>query len=97
MDRVRIGIKYCGGCNPYYDRVGVVEEIKERLGERFLFLRHDEKDLAGLIAVSGCSRACATKNLELGSLPSYSMAEADSLDSLIAWLRHFSTSSGAQV
>jgi len=90
MSPVKIGIRYCGGCNPYYDRVGFVEEIKERLRDRFLFLRHDEMDLAGLIAVSGCPRACATKGIELRLLPWYSIVERDGLDSLQEWLKDLS-------
>ena len=28
---IRLGIRYCGGRNPYYDRLGLVERIRERL------------------------------------------------------------------
>ena len=27
---MRIGIKYCGGCNPRYDRVAAVKELQQR-------------------------------------------------------------------
>lgn len=30
---MRIGIKYCGGCNPRYDRVAAVKELQQRYPE----------------------------------------------------------------
>ncbi len=89
MGLVRMGIAFCGGCNPSFDRVGFVEELASRLRGRFLFLGHNEKDLAGLIAVNGCLRACATKDLEPRPLPCYSIAEAGDLEGLLAWLGAF--------
>ena len=26
----KIALRYCGGCNPRYDRIGLVEELKSR-------------------------------------------------------------------
>ena len=31
MEKIRIDIRYCGGCNPDYDRTGLVAEIKQVL------------------------------------------------------------------
>ena len=51
----RVGIKYCGGCNPRFDRVAAVESLgcralpAARPGERY--------DL--ILVVCGCSAACA--------------------------------------
>lgn len=28
---MKVGVKYCGGCNPRYDRRGAVMELQERL------------------------------------------------------------------
>ena len=56
---IRIGIKYCGGCNPAYDRVAAVNRIKETLKDRVEFLPADEKHLDLILAVQGCPTACA--------------------------------------
>ncbi len=86
MVRMRIGVKYCGGCNPGYERVEVIEDVRSQAGERFLFLCPDQQDLDGVIAVSGCPRACAEKDLKPGEIPCRSIAAKDDLDSLVKWL-----------
>ena len=57
--QLKIRIKYCGGCNPNYDRVALVKHIKERLGNRVDFVEGEEDGIALVLAVTGCSTACA--------------------------------------
>ncbi|MCX8172310.1 MAG: hypothetical protein N3D09_01685 [Archaeoglobaceae archaeon] len=52
---MRIGIKYCGGCNPTYKR----EEIEEILRKHFQILYSTCADL--LVCISGCKRGCAER------------------------------------
>jgi hypothetical protein len=56
---VKIGIKYCGGCNPGYDRVAVVKQIEERLRGEVEFVSPESEEVALVLAVEGCSTACA--------------------------------------
>lgn len=83
----KIGIKYCGGCNPTYDRVELVQQIKSRLEARFLFIRHDQQDLDGLLLINGCHRSCAGKNLNRMGIPYWSIIGENDLGNLIDWLR----------
>lgn len=56
---MKIYVRYCGGCNPEYDRVAAVA----RLAESGRVTLTAEKGEAGIrIAVNGCSRRCAGKN-----------------------------------
>jgi len=57
--RLRIGIKYCGGCNPEYDRVAVVNRLVEDLAEEAEFLPASSPDLDLVLVVQGCRTACA--------------------------------------
>ncbi|MBS3758324.1 MAG: hypothetical protein KGY61_06645 [Desulfobacterales bacterium] len=65
----RVGIKYCGGCNPDYDRVALVEELKNRLAGYVEFVAYDAENIDMVLAVEGCQSACAdlssVKNLEV--------------------------------
>ena len=57
---LKVGIKYCGGCNPYYDRVALVKRIERRLKGKVAFVSaaaDDDVDL--VLAVEGCNTACA--------------------------------------
>ncbi|MDR1835370.1 MAG: hypothetical protein LBQ96_06160 [Fusobacteriaceae bacterium] len=60
---LKFGIKYCGGCNPRYDRVAEVEKIKERLRETLPdseFIYVDPKELYDYVLVAcGCQVKCA--------------------------------------
>ncbi len=56
---LRVGIKYCGGCNPEYDRVALVEQIKEKLDGKISFALPESEDVGIILAVYGCKTACA--------------------------------------
>jgi hypothetical protein len=56
---LRIGIKYCGGCNPEYDRVALVRHIKEKLKGSAASFSYDTMEADLVVAVQGCETACA--------------------------------------
>ncbi len=60
---LRVGVKYCGGCNPDYDRSEAVARIQQALSQR-IRLTGPEEETDRVIAVQGCRTACA----DVGSL-----------------------------
>ena len=86
MAKAKIGIRYCGGCNPHYERVEMIERIQSLVADRVLFTRHDQKDLDGRIAVNGCPRACVVKDLIQQVGPHHSITEEGGFNGLIEWL-----------
>lgn len=58
-----LGIKYCGGCNPTYDRGAAVAELKQSLSDLDVsFVSYDEqKQYDGCILVLGCNRNCVSQ------------------------------------
>ena len=82
----KVGLKYCGGCNPSYERVEVVQCIQSQLKDRFLFLRHDEPDIEVLLLLSGCHRACAAQDLNR-AVPHYSLTGENNVEALLGWLK----------
>ena len=56
---LRVGVKYCGGCNPEYDRVALVEQIKEKLEGKVSFVPPDSERVDIILAMNGCRTACA--------------------------------------
>ena len=59
---LKVGIKYCGGCNSYYDRVALVERIADRLAGKVEIVPLDHGQIDLVVAVEGCSTACADLN-----------------------------------
>lgn len=86
MSMKRIGIKYCGGCNPSYERVEIVRRVQSQLNHHFLFLRHDQPDVDGMILMNGCQKACAAETLNQ-TLPCYSVTGENDFKALMAWLK----------
>lgn len=52
-----VGIKYCGGCNPNYDRKGVADIIEKLPGiETMLYSENAIPDIT--LVICGCSSDC---------------------------------------
>lgn len=59
---MKIGIKYCGGCNPRYQREAEVEKLKKKLPD--CTFTYDSSEVCNVwIAVHGCPSACAHKEM----------------------------------
>ena len=57
----RVGVKYCGGCNPTYDRVKRVEVLMGALKDRIEVVSYEEAPFDLLLIVNGCPKACADR------------------------------------
>jgi hypothetical protein len=82
----KIGVKYCGGCNPTYERVEMIKKVQFRLGDRFFFHRIGDEEVEALVLVSGCQRACAGRGLNQEKKTCYSMTGESGVETLIDWL-----------
>ena len=58
---MKCGVKFCGGCNPRYDRGSGYEAIKENLQEEIDF-EYAEEGVAYdvLLVFGGCTNCCAS-------------------------------------
>jgi len=80
-------VKYCGGCNPLYDRVELVRRVEEALSNSVRFTPvGEEKEGDAVLVVSGCHVRCAgTTDLPL--LPMFSISSPEELPGLIERIR----------
>lgn len=55
----RVRLKFCGGCNPQYDRLALAGRIKQMIAadDDLVMCHDDDPDL--VIAICGCPTACA--------------------------------------
>lgn len=86
----KIGIKYCGGCNPSYDRVEMVQQLQSLLEKKFIFFDGDQQEIDILVLVNGCPKSCA--NEQATSHPKAllrSIREESDLNNLVLFLRSF--------
>lgn len=54
-----IAVKFCGGCDPEYDRIEMFEKIKTAVGERVEWIFSANAAAKWLLVINGCGRACA--------------------------------------
>ncbi len=54
----RIGLKYCGGCNPSYDRVEYVREIQEAAGGAVEWVSLGAEGFSTILLIGGCDKQC---------------------------------------
>ncbi len=56
---LEVGVKYCGGCNPGYDRIKLFKKIFDEIGEGFVFhTAEDNVTYDFLLIISGCPNSC---------------------------------------
>jgi hypothetical protein len=85
----KVGIRYCGGCNPSYERVEMIQRLQSLLRDRFIFTVEDLQDSDIMVLVSGCPRACADKSPVDLEVSSRSIVGENDFESLIKWLTAF--------
>ncbi len=59
----RVGLKYCGGCDPAYDRVAYVRAIQEAGGDRIQWVPLEAENYSIIVIISGCDRECIEKEM----------------------------------
>lgn len=81
-----IGLKYCGGCKPDYDRVALAEKIAHRLAGTAVLVRHDHPGVALILAVQGCATACADLS-PFEHLPVFIITRPKEVDAFIEFVQ----------
>lgn len=64
-DNCVVGVRYCGGCNPRYDRVSLVRSLEECFPEMAFEPFRREGDYLAVLVVCGCPVHCALQPEEL--------------------------------
>ena len=55
------GVKFCGGCNPRFERGKVLEQLKEHFADRIEFSYAQEgTEYDILLIIGGCANCCAS-------------------------------------
>ena len=60
-----VALKYCGGCDPAYDRVAAFEKIKQAAGDAVEWTRFEPGISRTVLMVCGCSSVCPAEEQDL--------------------------------
>ncbi len=61
---MRVGVKYCGGCNNQYDRTAFLEKMKKAFPHIEYEYASEDEIYDVVIFLQGCDRACASRNYQ---------------------------------
>jgi hypothetical protein len=64
----RIALKYCGGCDCTYDRLGYAEKLRQVAEGRVHWVSMDEGGFDTVLMIHGCPVACPEEKLGTGNL-----------------------------
>jgi hypothetical protein len=56
---MKVGIKYCGGCNPFINRKRLVNGVMQKLPGDYSYEYFDFAGCDVVLVVNGCTIACA--------------------------------------
>jgi hypothetical protein len=60
----RVALKYCGGCDPAFDRVELFARIRAA-ADSIEWLSLDDQGFDTVLIIAGCARACPEQNPEI--------------------------------
>jgi len=63
---MRIGIKYCGGCNPRYDRTSSIRKLMDEYKSILFETAKDNVHYDMVLVICGCKSACANHDKLIG-------------------------------
>ena len=57
--KIKVGIRYCGGCNPRFDRGAMVQRVCRKHPEWEAEVAREERSYDLLLVIGGCPSCCA--------------------------------------
>lgn len=64
---MKVALKYCGGCDPTFERVDYFEGIKQAAGEGIEWTALDGGDYDAVLLICGCESACPLDEMPAGA------------------------------
>ena len=84
---MKVAIKYCGGCNPDYDRVAIAKRMKQSLNGKVEFVSPDDESIDLVLVIEGCQTACA----DLSTIKATQIRIIRKVDDAVDFLQSFKT------
>lgn len=57
---MNIFVKYCGGCNPRYDRTQIVERLKKDFNDIHIMTYFNDRTCDFVLVLCGCMTSCVS-------------------------------------
>lgn len=60
---INVAVKFCGGCDPAYERVEYLRKIEDAASHRIRWMSLQDNGYEVILLISGCQRACPEEEL----------------------------------
>ena len=89
MDNCIIGLKYCGGCNPRFDRKAWVNGLRAACpGTVFVAAGQETPQPEAFLVVCGCSARCADTTGLRAAGGCLTVTRAEDLDAAVTFIKN---------
>ena len=78
---MKVSIKFCGGCNPRIDRIGVAAKIKNHFASERVEVVYNSLEADIIVYISGCQASCASRQAAGGK--SHVMIAGTCIDNVV--------------
>lgn len=95
MSHKTVGVRYCGGCNPRYDRVGFVKKLTADFPEIDFVIAQPGVEYDAVLVICGCLAQCADYSGIQGRLGTLLVGDADHFNNAEALLCRVKESSSS--
>lgn len=83
---INVGVKYCGGCNPNYDRKEIANIIERQTGINLVAYKENEiPDIA--LVICGCSSDCVVIDNYKSKYETIFISSPEQIDEVIKHIR----------
>ncbi len=90
---MKIGIKYCGGCNPRYDRSLIAARLRREFGGHDIVTANETETFDVVAVICGCGSQCADHRRLKGSYGKVVLTRASDYDELRRLILEYETKS----
>jgi hypothetical protein len=60
---IKVAVKFCGGCDPAYERVEYLRKIEDAASRRIRWMSLQDDGYEVILLICGCQRACPEEEL----------------------------------
>ncbi len=85
---VKVGVRFCGGCNPRFERGEAYKEIKSRLENVDFQLAEEGAYYDTILVIGGCSACCASYEQFDYKYEEVKMWDSSHIEEVVEKLKH---------
>lgn len=90
-DGRQVALKYCGGCDPTFDRVAYFKRVRDAARDSIQWVAPEDPNVEVVFVICGCDTACPEKDVDLSmygrvlTVRNDAVEPGDMVETLLEW------------